>query len=133
MIAMNQRAKLERVPAARVAAEWLRAEFEFVDRSVTESRWQLLWRRTLEHLWMVCIAPAAIVISVPIGVLAYRKPGLGQLLLGAGGLGQPILTGIRLDDHGLILLGALPAAILAVLAQASFELVERHLVSPGLR
>jgi osmoprotectant transport system permease protein len=33
MIAMNQRAKLERVPAARVAAEWLRAEFEFVDRS----------------------------------------------------------------------------------------------------
>jgi osmoprotectant transport system permease protein len=54
-------------------------------------------------------------------------------LIGVGGYGQPILTGIRLDDHGLILLGALPAAILAVLAQASFELVERHLVSPGLR
>ena len=31
-------------------------------------------------------------------------------LIGAGGYGQPILTGIRLDDVGLILQGALPAA-----------------------
>ena len=31
-------------------------------------------------------------------------------LIGAGGYGQPILTGIRLDDMGLILEGAIPAA-----------------------
>jgi ABC-type proline/glycine betaine transport system permease subunit len=37
-------------------------------------------------------------------------------LIGAGGYGQPILTGIRLDDYGLILQGALPAAALALLA-----------------
>ena len=45
--------------------------------------------------------------------------------IGAGGYGQPILTGIRLDDIGLILEGAIPAALLALLVQAVFELVER--------
>ena len=48
-------------------------------------------------------------------------------LIGAGGYGQPILTGIRLDDVGLILEGALPAAGLALIVQAAFELVERRL------
>jgi osmoprotectant transport system permease protein len=48
-------------------------------------------------------------------------------LIGAGGYGQPILTGIRLDDIGLILQGAVPAAVLALLVQAVFELVERKL------
>ena len=35
-------------------------------------------------------------------------------LIGAGGYGQPILTGIRLDDVPLILEGAVPAAVLAL-------------------
>jgi len=48
-------------------------------------------------------------------------------LIGAGGYGQPILTGIRLDDIGLILQGAVPAAVLALLVQGIFELVERRL------
>ncbi len=48
-------------------------------------------------------------------------------LIGAGGYGQPILTGIRLDDTSLILQGAIPAAVLALLVQGIFELVERRL------
>jgi osmoprotectant transport system permease protein len=54
-------------------------------------------------------------------------------LIGTGGYGQPILTGIRLDDVGLIMQGAVPAAALALLCQAAFELAERRLVSKGLR
>ncbi len=54
-------------------------------------------------------------------------------LIGAGGYGQPILTGIRLDDVGLILEGAIPAALLALLAQGVFDLLEPVLVSRGLR
>ena len=54
-------------------------------------------------------------------------------LIGAGGYGQPILTGIRLDDVGLILQGALPAAGLALLVQGLFELAERYAVPRGLR
>jgi osmoprotectant transport system permease protein len=54
-------------------------------------------------------------------------------LIGAGGYGQPILTGIRLDDTSLILEGAIPAAVLALLVQWSFDFVERTLLSPGLQ
>lgn len=54
-------------------------------------------------------------------------------LIGAGGYGQPILTGIRLADTRLILEGAVPAALLALLVQGLFEIAERALVSPGLR
>jgi osmoprotectant transport system permease protein len=54
-------------------------------------------------------------------------------LIGAGGLGQPIFTGIRLDDVGLILQGAIPASLLALAVQAAFELVERVAVPRGLR
>ncbi len=54
-------------------------------------------------------------------------------LIGAGGYGQPILTGIRLDDMGLILQGAVPAAALALLVQGLFELIERGLLPKGLR
>jgi osmoprotectant transport system permease protein len=54
-------------------------------------------------------------------------------LIGAGGYGQPILTGIRLDDTALILQGAVPAALLALLVQGLFELLERGLLPRGLR
>ncbi len=54
-------------------------------------------------------------------------------LVGAGGYGQPIFTGIRLDDSGLILQGALPAAALALLIQGMFEWVEKGFVPRGLR
>ena len=54
-------------------------------------------------------------------------------LIGAGGYGQPILSGIRLDDVGLILSGAVPAAVLALLVQGLFELMERLVVPKGLR
>jgi osmoprotectant transport system permease protein len=54
-------------------------------------------------------------------------------LIGAGGYGAPILTGIRLSSISLILQGAVPAAILALLVQFGFSFLEYRLVSPGLR
>lgn len=53
-------------------------------------------------------------------------------LIGAGGYGQPILTGIRLDDISLILQGAVPAAALALIVQGIFELLERVILPKGL-
>lgn len=50
-------------------------------------------------------------------------------LIGAGGYGQPILAGIRLDDTHLILEGAVPAAVLALLVQWGFGWIERHWVA----
>lgn len=53
--------------------------------------------------------------------------------VGAGGLGQPIITGLSLNDNRLILEGAIPAALLAVAAEWLFELAERRLVPAHLR
>ncbi len=65
-------------------------------------------------------------------VIAVGTATLGALI-GAGGYGQPILTGIRLDDTPLILEGALPAALLALVVQLAFDGLERLVVSRGLR
>lgn len=54
-------------------------------------------------------------------------------LVGAGGLGQPILQGIQLLDRQLIFQGAVPAAVLALLVQGGFDLLERFIVPRGLR
>lgn len=54
-------------------------------------------------------------------------------LIGAGGLGEPIISGLNLNDHATILQGAIPAAILALLVQWSFDLLDRVLIPRGLR
>ena len=65
-------------------------------------------------------------------VIAVGTATLGALV-GAGGFGQPILTGIRLADTGLLLEGALPSAALALGVQAAFDGLERWVVPRGLR
>ena len=53
--------------------------------------------------------------------------------IGAGGLGDPIVTGLALNDSRLILQGAIPAAMLAILTEMFFSLVERLVVVPHMR
>lgn len=48
--------------------------------------------------------------------------------IGAGGLGEPIVTGLALNDSSLILQGAIPAAALAVVTELAFEALERKVV-----
>jgi osmoprotectant transport system permease protein len=47
--------------------------------------------------------------------------------IGAGGFGERIAQGLALNDHAALLAGALPAAVLALLVHALFELAERRL------
>lgn len=53
--------------------------------------------------------------------------------IGAGGLGDPIVTGLALNDTSLILQGAVPAACLAILTELLFSGLERWLVVPHMR
>ena len=238
MVAMNARAKAERVPETVVAADFLREALGIESVVEVAGFWDRLWLRTAEHLGLVGLSLlAAILVAVPLGVVAakvrwleqavlgvvgviYTIPSLALLvfmipllgigavpamvalflysllpivrnthaglkgipgpllesaealglpaaarlrlvelplaapsilagmktsavinigtatlgaLIGAGGYGQPILTGIRLDDTGLILEGAVPAALLAIAAQLLFEGIERIVVPKGLR
>jgi osmoprotectant transport system permease protein len=238
MTAMNARAKLDRVPEARVAADWAAGALGLRAAAEEESRWMRIWRRTREHLLLVGVSLAlAVIVALPLGIAVARRPRLGQLvlgavgvvqtipslallvfmipllgigsppafvalflygllpvvrntaaglrgippelvdsaralglppgavlrlvelpmaspsilagiktsavinvgtatlgaLIGAGGYGQPIITGIRLDNVGLILEGAIPAAVLALLVQGAFDLADRLVVPRGLR
>jgi len=238
MVAMNARARLDRVPETRVAADFLAEAFDLAVQADVETRIERLARNTRQHLFLVVVSLLlAIVVAVPMGVAAAKGPRLGQAILGgvgvlqtipslallvfmipllgigappalaalflysllpivrnthagltgipepiresalalglapvarlrsielpmaspailagiktsavinvgtatlgaligAGGFGQPILTGIRLDDLGLILEGAVPAAGLALVVQGIFDGLERVIVPRGMR
>ncbi|MCB2212954.1 ABC transporter permease subunit [bacterium] len=86
----------------------------------------------LLHIDLPLASPSILAGVKTSAVITIGFATLGALI-GAGGYGQPILTGIRLDDYGLILEGAIPAAGLALLTQLLFNLIERLLVPRGLR
>jgi len=67
----------------------------------------------------------ATVISIGVATLAA--------FIGAGGLGEPIVTGLSLNDPRLVLSGALPAAALALVVDLGLARLERRLVPRGLR
>jgi osmoprotectant transport system permease protein len=239
MAGMNARAKLDRVPEERVAADFLSQKLAIQVAVTSETIAGRVLHRLGEHLTLVAISlTAAIFVSIPLGVIAARTTRLGPVILtvtgliqtipslallvfmipwlgigakpalvalflysllpivrntatglrdiplslresaealglpsrarllrielpmasrsilagiktaavinvgtatigaliGAGGFGQPILTGIRRDDLSMILLeGAIPAALLALTVQGAFDLAERWLVPRGLR
>jgi len=75
---------------------------------------------------------AAPVIMAGIRTAAVIDVGTATLaaFIGAGGLGDPIAAGLALSDTRMILSGALPAALLALVVDAGLGAVERRLV-PG--
>jgi len=87
------------------------------------------------RLWKIYLPIASRTILAGIKTSAVINIGTATLaaLIGAGGLGEPILSGLDLNDHATILQGAIPAAILALLVQWSFDLLDRVLIPKGLR
>jgi osmoprotectant transport system permease protein len=87
------------------------------------------------RLWLVELPMASRSILAGIKTAAVINVGTATIgaLIGAGGYGEPILSGLRRADVGLILQGAVPAAVLALLVQAGFDLLERLIVPRGLR
>ena len=65
----------------------------------------------------------ATVISIGVATLAA--------FIGAGGLGQPIITGLQLNEPRLILAGAIPAALLALGADWILGIVEKKVSKVG--
>jgi len=86
-------------------------------------------------LWQVSLPMASPSIMAGIKTSAIINVGTATLaaLIGAGGLGNPIMQGIALRDTRLLLEGAVPAALLALLVEGMFYLLERAVVPRGLR
>jgi len=96
---------------------------------------QGLGMRPRDLLWRVELPLAAPVVLAGIRTAAVISVGTATLaaLIGAGGLGDPIVTGLTVADTNLVLSGALPAALLAVAVDAGLGGVERLATPRGLR
>ncbi|HEU5247913.1 MAG TPA: glycine betaine ABC transporter substrate-binding protein [Candidatus Udaeobacter sp.] len=105
-----------------------------IPRSLRESA-VALGLSPFSRLWEIYLPMASRSILSGIKTSAVINVGTATLaaLIGAGGLGEPILSGLNLNDHVTILQGAIPAALLALLVQWFFDVLDRVLIPKGLR
>ena len=82
---------------------------------------QLLWQVQLPLALGVIIAGVRVATVISVGVATIAAA------IGAGGLGEYIFRGLAMVNNQLILAGAIPAALLALLADVSLGFVERRL------
>ncbi len=88
----------------------------------------------MQELLLVRLPLAAPIIMAGVRTAAIITVGAATLaaFIGAGGLGEPIVAGLALADSRMILSGALPAAVLAILVDGTLAMVERA-VTPAHR
>jgi osmoprotectant transport system permease protein len=88
---------------------------------------QILFRIEIPNALPIIMAGirTAVVLNIGSTALAY--------LIGGGGLGDYIFTGIEMVDHTYLLSGAVPVTVMAVIADYVLRLIEKFIVSKGLR
>ncbi|MGM0502817.1 MAG: ABC transporter permease [Bacillota bacterium] len=96
-------------------------------RGMGLSNWQILWEVEFPNALQVILTGIRMALVINIGTAA-----LGALV-GAGGLGDQIFTGISFLDTKLLLSGAIPTALLALLADYGVQVLENILLSEGLQ
>lgn len=79
------------------------------------------------------LASASIIAGVRNSAIVSIGTATLAALIGAGGYGVPIVTGLTLNDMGTILIGAVPAAVLALATHFLFDAIELVAVPRGLR
>lgn len=90
------------------------------------------WKARLRLVELPLAAPLILAGIKTTAVINVGYAALGGLI-GAGGYGQPIMTGLRLNREDLMLEGAIPAAMLALIVKWMFDYTERFIVPLGLR
>ena len=86
----------------------------------------------LRHVFVPLAMPSIVAGVRTAAVISIGTATLAAFI-GAGGLGDPIVKGLSLNDTRLILEGAIPAALLAILTELVFEGIERRLTPGHLR
>jgi osmoprotectant transport system permease protein len=78
---------------------------------------------TLTHIELPLALP---VILAGVKTAAVMSVGTATIaaFIGAGGYGERITIGLALNDNDMLLAGAIPAAVLALITQGAFELAE---------
>ncbi|HEY5264387.1 MAG TPA: glycine betaine ABC transporter substrate-binding protein [Steroidobacteraceae bacterium] len=96
-------------------------------RAFGMNRMQILFRVVLPLASPTMLAGIKTATIVSIGTATLAA------LIGAGGYGAPIVSGLALNDVPTILTGAIPAAVMALVAHAVFEVLGVLLIPAGLR
>ena len=115
-IALNTYEGLRAVPPALIEAA----------TGMGMTPWQILWRVELPNALYVIFAGIRTALAITVGTAPLA------FLIGGGGLGELIFTGIDLNDFGMLLAGAVPTALLAILTDAFIGQMQRMLVSRGV-
>ena len=82
---------------------------------------QLLWQVELPLATSVILSGVRVAVVISVGLATIAAA------IGAGGLGELIFRGLAMVNNQLILAGAIPAAVLALLADFSVGWLERRL------
>lgn len=93
-------------------------------RGMGMTSWQMLWLVDLPLGSSVILAGIRVATVITIGVATIAAA------IGAGGLGEFIFRGLAMVDNRVILAGAIPAALLALIFDLGLSLVERALRVP---
>ncbi|MEM9186212.1 MAG: glycine betaine ABC transporter substrate-binding protein, partial [Planctomycetota bacterium] len=129
MVGVNAAVVVGNQPGAVAAAEYLAERFGLSVTGETETAVSRVTQRTLEHLDLVrkSLIPA-ILLAAPLGVIAAKKPKLGQFILGAVGVIQtipslallvvlmPVMAGLSLPSVG-------PGSATAIVALVLYSLL----------
>jgi osmoprotectant transport system permease protein len=96
-------------------------------RGMGMSRWQITWKVELPLARPVIIAGIRTSTVVNVGTAAVAG------MIGAGGLGELIVTGIAVRVMQLVLQGAAPTAALAIILDAALGGLEEVVTPRGLK
>jgi len=102
-----------------------------VDRAIVEAArgmgltdWQLLYKVELPLAASVILAGIRIAVVISIGLATIAAA------IGAGGLGELIFRGLAMVNNAVILAGAIPAALMALLADVFIGWLEKRFAPP---
>jgi osmoprotectant transport system permease protein len=115
-IVLNTVAGIESVPPALIEAA----------RGMGMTNRQILFKVELPNALFVILAGLRTAFAINVGTVPLA------FLIGGGGLGELIFTGIDLMEPGLLLAGAIPTALLAVLVDALIGQAQYWLVPRGV-
>ena len=87
---------------------------------------QVFWRVELPNALFVIFGGIRTALSICVGTVPLA------FLIGAGGLGELIFTGIALNELPMMLAGAIPTALLAILTDFLVGRLQVHLVPRGI-
>ncbi len=96
-------------------------------RGMGMTPWQIFFQIELPLAFPIIMAGIRNAAISLVGIAAVAS------IIGAGALGDFILLGVNTTSVDLILLGAIPAVILAVLLDALLQIAENLFTSPGIR